>query len=168
MIRRSESENTPGQPSSMRSTISTDTRSLSAKRVRATGRPPDSKRYSSNDRRCSKGSSVGKTLTMPRATASTSTFWLPQVSVTPLTHLLRLFGLEACLLDCLLDLGLRYLRVLINNCGGPLVHVEIHVLDAFGLHQRFLDDNRAGSAIHRWDLHLGRSLFGHHNPTGQS
>src|SRR5260370_35624014 len=166
MIRRSESENTPGQPSRMRSTISTCCLSRSAKTARATGCPPDSKRYSSNDRLCSKESRVGRTLTMPRATASTSTFWLPQVCVTPLTHLLRLFGLEACLLDCLLDLGLRYLRVLINNCGSPLVHVEIHVSDAFGLCQRLLDDNRAGGAIHHRDLQLSRSPFRHRHPLG--
>src|SRR6266700_3371847 len=59
-------------------------------------------------------------------------------------RLLRLFGLEACLLDCLLELGLRYLRVLIHNCGGSPVHVEIHVLDAFGLRQRLFNDHRAG------------------------
>jgi flavin-dependent dehydrogenase len=43
-------------------------------------------------------------------------------SVTEAARLLRLFGLESCLLDCLLDLGLRYLRVIINNGGSPLVH----------------------------------------------
>src|SRR5260370_42490953 len=45
-------------------------------------------RYSSNDRRCSKRSSVGKTLTMPRATASTSTYAALDVCAIVLTRAL--------------------------------------------------------------------------------
>lgn len=52
--------------------------------------------------------------------------------------LLRLFRLEACLLDRLLDIGLRCLRVLVDNCGGSLLQVEIHGLDAFGCVSAFL------------------------------
>src|SRR5260370_13902751 len=82
--------------------------------------------------------------------------------------LLTWLGLEPALLDRLLDLGLRYLSVLVDDRGRAFVHVEVHGLHALRLRQRLFDDHRAGGAIHSWHLHLGSNLLGHHSASYQT
>src|SRR5207253_1653442 len=80
-MRRSASENTPGQLSKIGLTLSTETPSRCASSLRGTGCPSASRRYKSKDNCCSSKFRLGKHLTM--LAANSSRFSFEGVAIVP-------------------------------------------------------------------------------------